>query len=120
MLGNLSTFDIVVLPSLPGQCERIVDQGYDANTVWLVGGVPTLCSIIMILILIKQNLDRVISLVTQIQICLSTMSFTRRPEATYDTVATTVVVDPNPPINPRGSVLAARDGESVRPLESVV
>ena len=66
---NISAFDIFNAPAPSGQGGDGVEVGHDF-AVWVGAGVPSAVLVITILILIRQNFDRVIQLCGQTaQLC---------------------------------------------------
>ena len=124
MFGNHSIFDLVELPSTPGPCEKADAAGYGGPTLLLTGLIPSLLLIISVLVLLKQNIDRVISLITLIINCFRRTSHERSEEETFNFGSSTFVVRQGRgfPRNLCDSELAAReiDVELGQPLESVV
>lgn len=120
MFINISTFDLVDGATNPGQCESPPVRDFDRLTVALAASVPSLFLVVTILLLIRQNLDRMIIFIHSIRDCLLSLRMTRQTQA-GNVSAETIVIQQFLPRNLTDSELAAsNENELVRPLESVV
>ena len=122
MFLNISTFDLVEAPATSGPCGSVPEEGLGQTTVWAVGTVPSLLLLIAVLIILKQNLDRILSILNSIQNCLRSLTPLREVGAVV-APPPTVVVRQGLPRNLTDSELVQRNelyDELVSPFESEV
>ena len=121
MFLNISIFDTVEVPSTSGPCVSVPEEGFGSTTLWAVGSVPSLLLLVSVLILLRQNLDRILEILNYVRACLR-FSTPTREEVVGTNPPPPIVVCQGSPRNLTDSEIVERNAlnDLVSPIESEV